>query len=98
MASVDGIVSKPGYGIATEAVHYQLPFLFTCRGDFPDEPDIVDWLKSYGRSEEIDQKQWLSGNFGDNLIELIQQSPKAKIKCNGAEVAAKIIVEKYLLN
>ncbi len=96
IASIDAVVSKPGYGTAAEVIHYQLPFLFTCRGDFPDEPFIVAWLESYGRCKQIDKSEWLSGNFGDYLVELIKELPKNKVTCNGAEVAAKIILDNYL--
>lgn len=98
VASVDAMVSKPGYGTASEVVNYQLPFLFTCRGDFPDEPYIVNWLESHSRSKEISKNEWLSGSFGNHLIKLIQEPQNTQIKCNGAEVAAKIIHENFLLH
>lgn len=93
VASVDGLVSKPGYGTAVEAVNYNLPFVYTCRGDFPDEPVITNWLSLNARSVEISREQWNLGNFGDNLMELIKQPRQPILHCNGAQVAAAIVSE-----
>jgi hypothetical protein len=96
ISSVDAVVGKPGYGTAVETVKYQLPFVFTCRGNFPDEPCIVTWLKSHSISREITRNEWLSGKFGDYLEELIHCPSKPQIECNGSEVAAKIIYDNFL--
>ncbi len=91
LASVDGLVSKPGYGTAVEAVVNQLPFVYTSRGHFPDESVIMDWLQRNGRCQHISQQAWQAGQFGDHLQQLIEQSAKPTITANGAEVAANII-------
>ncbi|MCE0495545.1 hypothetical protein [Vibrio salinus] len=95
VACVDAIVSKPGYGTAVEAVRYQLPFVFTCRGDFPDEPSIVEWLEAHSCCRQISKNEWLSGEFGDYLAELMNQPLKKQVACNGDEIAAKMIYETF---
>lgn len=93
LASVDAIVSKPGYGMAVEAVAHGLPFVFTQRGHFPDEPPIIDWLHQNGRVHELSQENWFKGRFGDAINELLKQPAPAAPECNGANVAADIIRE-----
>jgi len=91
MASVDAAVGKPGYATAVEIVKYELPFVFVCRGDFPDEPSIVNWLNRHSRCMEINKDEWLSGKFGDYLESLLTMQMKAKSDCNGAQIAGKLI-------
>jgi hypothetical protein len=93
LASVDAIVSKPGYGMAVEACAYGLPLVFTRRGHFPDEPPIIDWLHQYGRVHELSQQDWFDGYFGGVLIKLMQQPLPSQPNYNGAEVAARLIQE-----
>ncbi len=93
LASADGLVSKPGYGTAVEAVVNQLPFVYTSRGHFPDESVIMQWLQGKGRCQHISQQSWLAGEFGDHLQQLSAQTPKPRVIANGAEVAASIILE-----
>ena len=95
LASADGLVSKPGYGTAVEAAVNQLPFVYTSRGNFPDETVIMQWLLDKGRSQHISQQSWLAGDFGDYLEQLSDQAVKPPVIANGAEVAA-CIIQDYL--
>jgi len=91
LASTDGLVSKPGYGTAVEAVVNQLPFVFTSRGNFPDEAVIIDWLQRKGRCQHISQHAWSAGEFGNHLQQLSEQPKKPEVVADGATVAAEII-------
>ncbi len=91
IASVDGLVGKPGYATAVESVHYNIPFLYSLRGDFPDEPIITDWLSKTKNAKEINKVDWEVGSILTTLFELTDKLPAKNIKCNGAEIAAKII-------
>ena len=44
LASVDLVVSKPGYGIVTELAANGTPAILVSRGDWPEEPFLVSWL------------------------------------------------------
>jgi hypothetical protein len=96
ISSVDAVVSKIGYGTAVEVVKYQLPFVYTCRGNFPDEPSIVRWLISNARCKQITIREWLCGEFGDHLISLMNQPAQKRVESNGDDVAAHIIYENFL--
>jgi hypothetical protein len=93
ISSVDGVVGKPGYGMAVEVVALDLPFIFVQRGDFPDEPYIVQWLLQHGRAKEVTAQQWRTGEIVEPLIEMMAEKRKIAIKADGAEQGAKIIME-----
>ncbi|MCW8929941.1 MAG: hypothetical protein OQL19_06870 [Gammaproteobacteria bacterium] len=93
IASVDGVIGKPGYGMAVEAVAHGLPFVFFRRGHFPDEPFIIDWLHKNTRVKEISSKAWSEGAFVDPLKKLMNLPPQDAPVCNGAELGALAIEE-----
>ncbi len=88
IASVDAAIGKPGYGMAVEVAAHDLPFVYTCRGHFPDEPVISDWLIKNTRSQEISNADWLAGKFTEPLSNLWEQTSYTALKFNGAEQAA----------
>lgn len=49
IASADVVVARPGYGTVTEAAAAGVPAILVTRGDWPEEPGLVDWLKRHGR-------------------------------------------------
>ena len=53
LASVDVIMTKPGYGTIVEAVALQQPVLYVRRYNFVDEQPLVDYLHRYGRGIEL---------------------------------------------
>ena len=53
LASVDLIMTKPGYGTIVEAVALQQPVLYVRRYNFVDEQPLVDYLHRYGRGVEL---------------------------------------------
>ncbi|MFK8029503.1 MAG: hypothetical protein AB8G18_04645 [Gammaproteobacteria bacterium] len=91
MASVNAVVGKPGYCTAVEAAAYELPFVFTQRGHFPDEQPITNWLKDNARAVELTNEEWFAGRFADALREAFNLDKKEAPVCNGAEVAAALI-------
>ncbi|MBF0180441.1 MAG: hypothetical protein HQM03_10505 [Magnetococcales bacterium] len=95
-ASVDGIVSKPGYGMAIAATASQVPFVYVRRGVFPDEPPICSWIERHGRAMELDGDAWRRGAFGAALERLMRLPPKPASDVRGAEVAARICLDRFL--
>lgn len=88
IASVDGLIGKPGYGMAVEVAAHGLPFVFFRRGHFPDEPVIVDWLHQQTRAKEITGEDWAAGAFVEPLTRLFDSPAPKPPLCNGAEVGA----------
>ena len=63
MASVDIIMSKPGYGTLTEAVALRTPLVYVRRYNFADEQPLVDFLHRYGRGAELARTDFAAGRW-----------------------------------
>lgn len=63
LASVDIIMTKPGYGIIVEAVAVQQPVLYVRRYNFADEQPLVDYLHRYGRGVELLIDDFIQGRW-----------------------------------
>jgi len=63
LASVDVIMSKPGYGTIVEAVALQQPIVYVRRYNFVDEPPLVDYLQRYGRGIELSIDDFTRGRW-----------------------------------
>ncbi|MBF0603153.1 MAG: hypothetical protein HQL07_05600 [Nitrospirae bacterium] len=93
LGSVNAVVSKPGYGTAVHSAVLGIPMLYVRRRVFPDEDPICTWLSEYGCALEIDAETFASGQWHIPLQTLFRQVPPPRPRCNGAEVAAKRIME-----
>jgi hypothetical protein len=92
VASVDAFVGKPGYGsVANVAVH-GTPFLFMTRGDWPEEPPLVDWLHRNASAREIPRERLWTGALGGDLEALWAQPARPRLEPTGAEEAAEAIL------
>jgi hypothetical protein len=67
LASVDVILTKPGYGTITEAVALEKPVVYVRRYHFADEQSLVDYLHRYGRGMELSMDDFLAGRWTDAL-------------------------------
>jgi hypothetical protein len=63
LASVDIIMTKPGYGTLVEAVALQQPVVYVRRYNFVDEPPLVDYLQRHGRGVEMSMKEFNAGRW-----------------------------------
>jgi len=63
LASVDVIMTKPGYGTLVEAVALQTPLIYVRRHGFADEPPLVDYLHRYGRGIELSRDDFAQGRW-----------------------------------
>ena len=93
MASVDVIMTKPGYGTILEAVELQQPLLYVRRYNFADEPPLVDYLHRYGRGVELSIDDFMRGRWKPALQQALASpvpSLPAPSPTGGAEAAAFI--------
>ena len=63
-ASVDVIVTKPGYGTLVETVASHTPMVYVRRYNFGDEQSLVDYLHRYGRGIELSMRDFKEGRWG----------------------------------
>jgi hypothetical protein len=63
IASVDLVMTKPGYGTIIEAVTLGVPVVYVRRYNFADEPPLVEFLHQYGRGQELSRVDFLAGRW-----------------------------------
>jgi hypothetical protein len=94
VAAAEAVVTKPGYGIISEAIANDAALLYTSRGHFPEYDVLVEEMPKYLRNAFISQDDLFAGKWETHIDKLLAQ-PKIKKKpeTNGAEVAAEILLK-----
>ena len=90
----EAVISKPGYGVISEAIANDAALLYTSRGHFPEYEVLVEEMPKYVRNAFITQDDLFSGKWEPHIDKLLAQ-PKIKKKpeTNGADVAAEILLK-----
>ena len=95
LASVDAVLTKPGYGTYTEAVCNGIPLLSLERQDWPETEYLNAWAHRYGCLQEISKQQFESGEFGQALQRLWEQPVSGEYpEPTGINQAAVILLER----
>lgn len=92
MASVDAVVTKPGYGTFAKAGCLGKPVLYVPRGDWPEEPYSVAWLHRHTRAAAIERDRLSQGRFVDALDRLLTEPAPQRAMPTGAQGGAELIV------
>lgn len=71
LASVDVIITKPGYATLVEAVALQTPVVYVRRYNFADEQPLVDYLHLYGRGIELSLDDFAQGRWEPALRQIL---------------------------
>jgi len=94
LASVDAVVTKPGYGTFVEAACSGVPILYLERADWPETPHFAAWLAVHARAKELPRSRLLAGDFIDALEALCDKPEPTRPQADGAEqVAAGLLAE-----
>ena len=89
----DVVVTKPGYGIISEAVANGTAIVYTSRGHFPEYEVLVKEMPRYLRVQFIEQRDLLSGNWKPSLERVLSlPAPAESPATHGAAVAAAEIL------
>lgn len=94
-ASVDAIVTKPGYGTFVEAALAGIPVLFTARPDWPECPHLDNWLISNGIGLAAEPEDLLGEGLAPLLRKLFSMKKQRIAEASGNAEAADIL-EKLL--
>jgi L-arabinokinase len=90
VACADVVITKPGYGIVSEAIAAGTAVLYTRRGDFREQQLLIDGLHRFTRSQEIDNARLRSGDWGESLETLCQSAfPAERLPTHGDVVVAE---------
>jgi L-arabinokinase len=94
LASMDAVVSKPGYGIVSECIVNRKPLLHSARRDFREYPILVAAIERYLKQRRISEEQLYSGDLSREL-ELLWEAPEPdeRMPTGGAEIAARRILD-----
>jgi L-arabinokinase len=96
-ASVDAVLSKPGYGIVSDCVVNRKPLLYAERTDFVEYEVLVEAIRKYLRNAHIPAERLYRGELGPALDLLWKASdPPLTLKGGGAEIAAQRIASSLL--
>ena len=93
LKSVDAVLTKPGYGIFTEAACNGSAVLYVRRDDWPEQDCLIAWLQQNARCAEVPAADLASGHLSGALSKLWVQSPPSIPQANGAQAAAQIIAQ-----
>jgi hypothetical protein len=96
VGAADAIVSKPGYGIVTDAIAARTPLVYVERGDFPEYPIMVAEMQQWLPSIHLSTEKLFAGQLQEALEQLLQQPWPAPPDLNGAERAAEYILGTFL--
>jgi hypothetical protein len=93
MASVDLIMTKPGYGTLVEAVALQIPVLYVRRYNFADEQPLVEYLHRHGRGCEMSKEEFTEGRWQLPLTKALETASPASPSPapSGAAEAARLL-------
>lgn len=93
VAASDIVVTKPGYGIVTDAIACNTPLVYTERGDFPEVPWLEDLIRHTLGGAPLLLEEFESGKW-DKALEAavlardaIRQ--RAPLALDGTQVAAR---------
>ncbi len=90
VGAADVVVSKPGYGIVSDAIGAGTAFVYTERGDFPEYPILVEGLRGWMPSAHVGNAELARGELRGALeAALAAPWPAVAPDLSGAEQAAR---------
>jgi L-arabinokinase len=93
VAAADVVVTKPGYGIVTDAIAGRTRLVYTERGDFPEYGVMVAELGRYLPAAHVSNDDLRAGRLGDALRAVLDQAFPAPPPLDGARVAAERVLD-----
>ncbi len=94
LASCDVVVTKPGFGIVSEAIVHQKPVVYVHRRDWPEAEVLVAGLRRHGWAVEISAEDLYAGRLHGAIAEALElSSPREPIASDGGERAARRILD-----
>ena len=94
LASVDAVISKPGFGILSDCVVNHKPLIYAERTNFLEYPILEASIRKYLKHVHISAEDLYRGNLEQNLHAVeIAPEPAEVLPCGGDEIAARYIRE-----
>lgn len=86
--AADVVVTKPGYGIVTDAIAAGTRIVYTERGDFPEYPILVAEMPRYVPCAHVGNDDLLAGRWRSAIESVLARPVPPPPDLGGAEVAA----------
>jgi hypothetical protein len=93
LASVDAVLTKPGYGTFTEAAACATPVLYVRRDDWPEQDCLIAWLHTHGACREVSARALNEGGLEGELQALWSQPPPMPPATAGAADAVAHLLQ-----
>ena len=91
IASVDLIITKPGYGMFAEASAAGVPVLYVERESWPETQALTNWLHTVAHCAEISTAELHSGTFKEKMQTLLQRGRYTPVEPAGNMQAATLL-------
>ena len=95
VGSVDAVVTKPGYGIVTDAIAAGTRLVYTERGDFPEYPIMVAEMAQHLACVHVGNEDLRAGRIGDAIRSVLTRTMPPKPDLEGAARAAERLLSLY---
>ena len=92
VGAADVVVTKPGYGIVTDAIGARTRLVYTDRGDFPEYPILVESMKQYLPTAYVTNDEVRQGRLAEALQQVMAAPFPAPPDLSGAARAAERVL------
>jgi L-arabinokinase len=94
LASVDTVVSKPGFGLVSECIVNRKPLVYVDRTEFMEYGILVEGIERYLRNVHIPQSDLYAGRLRDYLQAITHApEPSEHLDAGGDVIAAQRILD-----
>jgi L-arabinokinase len=93
VGAVDVVVTKPGYGIVSDAIGARTRMVYTERGDFPEYPVLVREMGDYLPAVHVSNEDLRAGRLRAPLEDVLTRPFPPAVDTSGALVAARRLLE-----
>lgn len=88
VGAADVVVTKPGYGIVTDAIGAGTRIVYTERGDFPEYPILVAGMETLVPCAHVSNADLLAGRLGAPIRGVLERPVPPPPDLSGASAAA----------
>jgi L-arabinokinase len=93
VGAADAVVTKPGYGIVSDAIGAGTAIVYTERGDFPEYPILVEGMKRYVPCAYVSNEDLLAGRLREPIDTVLRAPMPEPPPLDGAARAASRLLE-----
>ena len=90
--AADVVVTKPGYGIVSDAIAAGTRIVYTERGDFPEYPILVAEMPRYVPCAHVGNQDFLAGLWRAAIESVLARPVPPPPDLRGAETASRRLV------